>query len=222
MFSIHFLAYDLKNLKNKNWNWSKNSVIHSVDYKFRLFFFIASRTLAKLAVFFLAVVFDIGIGRCTRIDGDATSSIKSNSKFLLLLWKTKDAFLEKEKLEIYLMVQHFFTYCSVLVFFLISASATWTGVGCLRPGHFHVKSIISPLLSFWYILSNSSGVGSNSSFSGKQEKLHPSVAFMFLSDDLPLSCSAIQTLLNCWLIFDWNTISWRKHSWSWLNRNVKW
>lgn len=49
----------------------------------RLFFLIAFSTLAKLAGFFLVVVFDGG--RWTRIVGAASSSMKSNSKSLLSL-----------------------------------------------------------------------------------------------------------------------------------------
>lgn len=60
------------------------------------------------------------------------------------------------------------TYCSALAFFLTSVSATWIGVGNRRPGHLHVKSIISPACSFRYIVSSSSGDGSSSSLSAKQ------------------------------------------------------
>lgn len=64
---------------------STNRVYSFVDWIVRLFFFIASKTLAKLADFFFTDDFGVVIVRCTRIVGGGTSSIKSNSKFLLAL-----------------------------------------------------------------------------------------------------------------------------------------
>lgn len=51
----------------------------------RLFFFIASKTLANDAVFFFVAVFVFELGPRTRIVGAATSSMKSNSRFLFAL-----------------------------------------------------------------------------------------------------------------------------------------
>lgn len=62
----------------------KNDEKFCYDCTVRLFFLIVFNTLAKLAVFFLVLVFDAGT-RTRCIVGAASSSIKSNSKSLLSL-----------------------------------------------------------------------------------------------------------------------------------------
>lgn len=140
----------------------------------RLFLLSFSITLAKLAVFFFAD--DLGVAFCarTRIVGVATSSMKSNSRFLLDLKFKETVMVIEDGQNSPPFRQNWCTYALDVEFSMISLSDVLSGVGNLRPEHFQFNSNNSPASNLWYILSNSSADGSSSSFGPKHGMLQSS------------------------------------------------